>query len=241
MCCPCRALLPQVVVSLRFPCDPCAVAVRVSLTPSASLAVSAASYVADPSVSLPLHSALLSALSSRSVPSAQYSHYTPLLITCVIGPCRLPQTRDTIVFVTVVFLFATPVGPLVSSHSYLILPPSSPPPPPPPLGLLRPPVLPALTCTPLPPALAANITCKDKNVGDRTGKGESRLLVAGGSAPYGKCPSRPLAVVGDGIIRTLFLHRPQQYHPVHCRPALRHSHAIVDGPVAGQVECRMQL
>ena len=45
------------------------------------------------------------------------------------------------------------------------------------------------------------------------------------AGPRGKSPSRPLAVVGDSISLPRFLHRPQQYHPVHCRLAVRHSHA----------------
>ena len=65
--------------------------------------------------------------------------------------------------------------------------------------------------------------------------------MAGGYVSRGKCPSRPLAVVGDSIRCHLFLHRPQQYHPVHCRPELRHSHAQEDGPVVEQVEFRVQL
>ena len=45
----------------------------------------------------------------------------------------------------------------------------------------------------------------------------------------------PFALVGDGISRPRFLHRPQQYHPVHCRPALQHLYALADGPVVEQV------
>ena len=48
-------------------------------------------------------------------------------------------------------------------------------------------------------------------------------------------------MVGDVISRPLFLHGTQQYHPVHCRPALRNSHTRADGPVVEQVECRVQL
>ena len=48
-------------------------------------------------------------------------------------------------------------------------------------------------------------------------------------------------MVGGGIGRTLFLHRPQQYHPVHCRLAVHHLHALVDGPVVEQVEFWVHL
>ena len=65
--------------------------------------------------------------------------------------------------------------------------------------------------------------------------------MAGGSAPCEKIPSRPRVVVGYSIIRPLFLHLPQQYHPVHCRLALRHSHTRADWPVVEQVKCRVQL
>ena len=65
--------------------------------------------------------------------------------------------------------------------------------------------------------------------------------LAGGSATCGKCPRSPRAIVGDGISRPLLRHLTQQYHPVHCLPAFRHSHARADGPVVEQVECRVQL
>ena len=54
-------------------------------------------------------------------------------------------------------------------------------------------------------------------------------------------PSKPCVVVGNGISRPLFLHLPQQLHPVHCRPALRHSHARADVPMLEQFECRVQM
>ena len=59
--------------------------------------------------------------------------------------------------------------------------------------------------------------------------------------PHGKFPNMPLAMVGDGIIRPLFLHRPQQSHPVHFRPAFWHSHALADRSVAEQVKFWVQL
>ena len=78
-----------------------------------------------------------------------------------------------------------------------------------PLGLLAPPL--AL----LPLALAADIAHKDKDVGDRTGGVVARDSLAGGSAPRGKYPRSPRAVVRDGINRPLLWHLPQQWHPVH--------------------------
>ena len=63
---------------------------------------------------------------------------------------------------------------------------------------------------PLAPALAANIARSDEDVGDWTGGVVALRSVAGRSAPRGKSPSRPRAVVGDGISRPLLLHLPQQ-------------------------------
>ena len=103
--------------------------------------------------------------------------------------------------------------------------------PPNPLGPLAPPL--AL----LSPAPAANIAHKDEDVVNRMGRLLARGSLSGRSAPCGKIPSRPHVVVGDGINRPLFLHLPQQYHPMHCRPALRNSHSREDGPVMEQVEC----
>ena len=59
----------------------------------------------------------------------------------------------------------------------------------------------APTCTSLPLALAANITHKEKYVGDQTCGVEACWSVAGGYAPRRKCPIRPLATVGEGISR----------------------------------------
>ena len=59
--------------------------------------------------------------------------------------------------------------------------------------------------------------------------------------PLRKVPSRPLAVVGGGINRPLFLHQTQQYHPVYCCPALRHSNTLADRPTVEHFECHVQL
>ena len=95
-------------------------------------------------------------------------------------------------------------------------------------------------CAPSP-GPAANIALRDEDVGNRMGGVVSHWLMAGGSAPRRKCPISPLTIVGGGISRPWFLHRPQQYHPVHYRPAVRHSHARADGPTVKQVECQVQL
>ena len=88
-----------------------------------------------------------------------------------------------------------------------------------------------------PPALAADIARRDENVGDQTGGVVAHWSLLGGSAHHGKCPRSPCALVGDGISRPLFLHLPQQWHPVHFLPAFLHSHTLADGPVVEQVEC----
>ena len=71
-----------------------------------------------------------------------------------------------------------------------------------PLQLLAPPL--AL----LPPAPAANISLKDKDVGYRKGGVVARRSLAGGSTPCGKCSSRPRPVVWDCIRRPLLRHFP---------------------------------
>ena len=91
--------------------------------------------------------------------------------------------------------------------SFLVFPPSLALPPLTSLWLLRPLAPPY---APLPPTLAADIARKDKYVGDRAGGVVACWLVAGGSVPSGKRLSKPLAIVGDGISRPRFLHRPQQ-------------------------------
>ena len=106
------------------------------------------------------------------------------------------------------------------------------------LGPLQP-LAPALAL--LPPASAADIASKDEYVGNKKVRVFARGLLLVGSALWGEIPSRYCIVVGDGISRPLFWHLPQQYHPVHCCPTLRHSHALLDGPVVEQVDFRVQL
>ena len=142
--------------------------------------------------------------------------------------------------VSVVSIFPTsdPTVPQFFPLPSLDLPPAPIPPPLPSLGILRP------ADPPLTPSLldlSANIALKDKDVRNQTGRYEARRSTAGGSAPYGKYPNRPLAVVWDSIIRSLFLHRPQKYNPVHFWLAFRHSHALANGSMVEQVKCRVQM
>ena len=148
--------------------------------------VLASSYVAEPSISSPLHLALLSVISSRSVPSAQYLTPAPSMhcLTCGSSVALfLPLTRAAVVAFASVFLLAAPTLLCVSPPPPLFLPLAPIPPPPPSLGLLR---LPAPPCAPPPPAPAANIARKDKDVGNWTSGVVARGSVASGSAPCGK-------------------------------------------------------
>ena len=171
--------------------------------------VISSSSVSDPANSsalLPLYPLLTLLLSSWSSPLLQRPPPPPLLLTC-LWPC-LPSS-----FSTVVLLLAVVVLPPVSASprdqpvSSLFLPPS--------LMILSPSSLGPLLSLTLPhapfyQALAFDIAHREEDVGDWTGGVVARWLVAGRSAPRGKCPSRPFTVVGDGISRPLFLHLPQQ-------------------------------
>ena len=218
-------------------CVPNSVAVCVSLPPSGPPTVIASSYVADPSnssVFSPLHSLLASLLPSWPPPFARHS---PLLLSLLTCSCSWPHLLIACSAVVLV-LAAVVLSPVSASSRDRPVPSPFPPPflellPPSSLGLLRPLSPPR---APLPPAPAADIVRRGKNISNRTGGVVARWLVAGGSATHGKCPSRPLSLVGDGIIRPQFLHRTQQYHPVHCWPALRNSLARVDRPLVEQVE-----
>ena len=135
----------------------------------------------------------------------------PLLLTWVVffplSLCR-PRSRATSVVVAGIALFAAPIASLVNPPSSLFLPPI--PPPPPTLGLLWPLTPSCAPHVPLPPAQAANFACNYKDFGNQTGGSGARWSVVGDSAPCRKCPSSPLAVVGDSKIWHLFLHRPQK-------------------------------
>ena len=147
---------------------------------------------------------ILLARPPRAVP-----HPAPLLLTylwCLVWPRPL-RSCSAVVFIVIVVLISASYSLLVRPSPFLLLLPHPTLPPLPYLGLLRPLTPPR---APLPPALAADISRKDKDVGDRTSWVVARWLVAGGSAPRGKSPSIPLDVVGDSTSRPQFLHRPQQ-------------------------------
>ena len=193
-------------------CFPHAVAVRISLSHPGPPAVVASSSVADPSDLGPLHSELLSLISSWPAPLAQYppsfSVAAYLIVALFLAPSsarlfcrRLPPCSR-----------CPRLHPRLSARqpcSIPVPPPFSgaPPPPLPSLGLLRPLAPPRGAPS---PGLTINISRKDKYVSNQTGGVVAHWSVAGGSAPRGKIPSRPLSVVGDGMSRPRFLHRPQQ-------------------------------
>ena len=159
------------------------------------------------SVSSPLHSALSSVLSSVPLPPARYFPPAPLYFlhagrSFVVRP--LPPAAVAVAVADVAFMVSrsAPSMPRVVPCPSLNLPP-----PPLSLDLLRPPA-PPLAPPPLAPA--ANISRKDKDVGNWTGRCETHWLTAGGSAPRGKCPIIPLTVVRNSIIHPLFLQRPHQ-------------------------------
>ena len=127
---------------------------------------------------------------------------SPLLLTCESWS-RCPHSISAVVFPCEVVLNPVsawprgrPKGSLFRPPSNFLLPPSS-----------RRPLRPlALPLTPLPPTLAADIARRDEDAGNWTGGVGALRLVAGGSAPRRKSPSRPRIVVADGISRPLFLH-----------------------------------
>ena len=218
---PATLLTDSIVVPLTF--DTRAIAVRVLLTPLVSPAVSASSSVTNPSVSSPLHSALSSTMSSRSLPSSQYFPPALSLLTCdpPVWFC-LPLIHASVICISAVFLFAALILRHVAPLPSLIISPNQLPSTPPSLGLLHSPCSARSSPRsprPLPWHRLPILICNDKDFVNQTGRGEACYSVADGSVPRGNCPNMPLAVVGDGINRPLFLHWTQKYHPVHCRPA----------------------
>ena len=157
------------------------------------------------SVSSPLHSAISSAISSGPLPPTRYIPYAPLslLLASVFSVVRilLISAVDVVSVASVSPCSAPAVLRVVPCRS-LDLPPS-------PTSAL-PWSLASPHAAPPPLSLADNIDCKDKDVSNRTGRGEAHWLDAGRSAPRGKCPNRTVAVAGDSISRNFFLHRPQQ-------------------------------
>ena len=129
----------------------------------------------------------------------------------------LPLDAVTVVLVASVYPCSASTVLRVINRPSLNLPPDYLPSPPPSLGLLHPPAPPLA-----PPllALAANIARKEKYFGDRTGRGEACWLVAGGYAPCGNFPNRPLTVVGERI------------SPPVLTPALRVAHSALSAGVA---------
>ena len=102
------------------------VSVRVWMTPTLPPVVSSSSSVANPYVSSPLHSALLSALSSQSVPFTRYFSPALSLLNCVSPVSfRLLLAHSAIFVVAVVFLLADPDSLRVSPLLSLIIPPCS--------------------------------------------------------------------------------------------------------------------
>ena len=122
-------------------------------------------------------------------------------------PPSLPLSVDDVIDVASVVPLAAPVVPRSALLPFLDLPPAPQPPTPLSLGLLCPPALPL---APPPPALNANINHRYKDVVNQTSRGEVSWSTTGEYAPHGKFPSSPLAMVGYGINRPLFLHQPQQ-------------------------------
>ena len=191
---------PAVIVSV----------IPTSSAPPAVLASYSSSNSSDSSVFFPLYLALSDALSSVPLPPKWY--FPPAPLSCVFtgGSSVIlllhPATVAEVSIASVLHRSAPSVMRFVPLLS-LYLPPVHLPPPPTSLGILRPPAPPL---APPPLAQATNISRNNKYVGDRTGTGEARWSTAGGSAPRGKYRSRPLAVVGGGISRPLFLDCQQQ-------------------------------
>ena len=201
------ALSPPCSPPAPLSCVPHGNVVSVFPLPSGSPAVIPSSSVSDSSKSPslpPLHPLLASLLSPR--PSLSWrSPLSPSLPTCASRPC-LPRSVSAVILPYAIVLLLS----VSTSHrgrpaaypfqllSPDLLPPSSRGP----LQPLAPPL------APLPPAPAANIVRRDEDVGDQTGGVVALRSVAGRSAPCGKIPSRPHAVVEDGISRPLFLHLP---------------------------------
>ena len=193
-----------------IPSCPPSVAVSGLPPPPATPAVLASSSDADSSISSPLHLVLSAALSYVPVLPPQYS--PPVPSSC--APTRrssvvlpLPLAAVSVISIASVIPLVAPALPRFVPLPSLVLLPALPPPPPPSLRVLR---LPAPPRAPPPLALSPDIARKDKYFGYRTGGDEARWPTAGRSAPRGKCPNRPIAMVGDGISRPLFLHLPQQ-------------------------------
>ena len=203
------ALSPPCSPPAPLSCVPYGDAVSVFPLPSSSPAVIPSSSVSDssePPSLPPLHPSLALLLSPRP-PLLWRSPLSPSLLTWDFWPVLPRSVSAVLLHRVVVFLLPVSASPrgrpaasLFHPTSPAFLSPSS-------RGPLQPLAQPL---APLPPAPAANITRRDKYVGDQTDEVVALRSVAGGSAPRGKIPSRPRAVGGNGISRPLFLHLPYQ-------------------------------
>ena len=109
-------------------CVPPSFALCVLLSHPSPYVVVASASVADPSDSAPLHSALLSALSSLSAPPTWYSPHDPGLFTWWCS-CKCPlRTWTVFAAVTSIIHVLTPGSPLVLPSLSLFLSPNPAPP-----------------------------------------------------------------------------------------------------------------
>ena len=192
--------------STPLPSDFSTVVVSVLPTSPYPPVISSFSSGTNSSVSSMLHS---TAISSLPVPPTRY--FSPAPSSCVLyGGSEvvllLPFSAVALVSIVSVIPFTAPALSRFASPPSLGLPPA---PLTPPLSSLRFLRSSAPPCAPPPTAPAADIYLKDKDFSDRTGRSEARWTTVGGSVPHGKCPSRPIAMVRDGISRILLLRRPQ--------------------------------
>ena len=197
---------PSVTLSFDSP----AIAVSGLLAYPTPTSVTAYSSDAESSVSPPPHSALSSAVSSVPLLPVRYFPPDTLSLLCAgrsFVVCGILPPSVAVPSVPYVISRSAPSMLRVVTRPSLFLLPALLPPPLLSRGLLR---LPAPYLAPPPLAPAANIACKDKDVGNWTGRSETIWSAAGGSALRGKSPNSPLAVVGDGISHPWFLHQPQQ-------------------------------
>ena len=206
------ALAPPCTAPAPLSCVPHGDAVRISLLSSGPSAVIPSSTFSDPSKSsaLPLlHPSLASSLSSGPSLSRRSPH-SPSLLTWYWYWPRITGSVSSVFLPYAVVVFFLPFMPRCAA--VLLLPWSTLP-----LWLFSPLSL-AGPCGRLPrplrpfPRPRPPILPVGKNILAivRAGLLCTGWWREGGSAPRGKIPSRPLAVMGDGISRPLFLHLPQQ-------------------------------
>ena len=199
---------PPCAPSVSFSADPPAVAVSCCLFTLDPITVALSSSNADYSVCSPPHLALSSALPSMLLPLTRY--FSPVLTVLLFSGGSSDRLRHpaAVFILPSAYLVSCPSSSVIRGvpHPFLLWSPTPLPPPRPCRGLLR---QPAPLLAPPPPPPAVTIARKDKDVGNWTGGDEACWLAAGGSALCGKIPSRPLAVVADGISCPRFLYWPQ--------------------------------